>query len=130
MPSVLIVDDDKAVRDAFARVLKHAGMDVTAVENGVLGLRELGQREFDAVVCDYKMPELGGEGFFEQLEELFPEVTRRVVFVTAYADDPKIRGFLDQTGQVVLAKPVDTGVLVGEVQALIAKGRKRPSMPG
>src|SRR6266850_3399202 len=121
MPDVLIVEDDDAVRSAFERTLRHAGFDVTAVENGVVALREIAKRDFDAVVCDYKMPELGGLGFYEQLEELFPPLAGRVVFATAYAEDPRIRRFLDQTGQPVLAKPVETQNLVVEINRLIAR---------
>jgi CheY-like chemotaxis protein len=124
MEEVLVVDDDDAVRDAFARTLRHAGFRVTAVENGVSALQQIGQREFDAVVCDYRMPTLGGLGFFQQLEEQFPALAGRVVFATAYAEDPKIRTLLEQTGQPVLAKPVDTQNLVVEVKRLIAKQRK------
>jgi CheY-like chemotaxis protein len=124
MSDVLVVDDDNAVRDAFVRTLRHAGFEVTAVENGVNALLEIAKRDFDAVVCDYKMPELGGLGFYEQLEEQFPALASRVVFATAYAEDPKIRKFLDLTGQPVLAKPVETQNLVAEVQRLIARRRK------
>jgi len=121
MPEILIVEDDQAVRDAFTRTLKHAGFEVTPVENGVSALQLLGQRLFDAIVSDYRMPELGGQGFYEQLEERFPEMAGRVIFVTAYADDSKIRTFLTQTGQPVLAKPVETADLVNAVQQLVRR---------
>ena len=129
MPRVLIVDDDKAVREAFARTMRHAGFEVVAVENGIAALKELGREVFDAIVCDLKMPDLGGQGFFEQAEEQFPAVAARTVFVSAYIDDPRIRSFLDQTGQPVLQKPVDINELVAEVKKLIAR-KSRPSYPG
>jgi CheY-like chemotaxis protein len=128
MPEILIVEDDQAVREAFTRTLRHAGFQVTSAENGVAALLILAQRSFDAIVSDYRMPELGGQGFYEQLEEKFPEMAGRVVFVTAYADDPKIRTFLDQTGQMALAKPVETADLVKAVQQMVTK--KRRSSPG
>ncbi|MBI4501389.1 MAG: response regulator [Gemmatimonadetes bacterium] len=128
MAEILIVDDDQAVRDAFTRTLRHAGFTVTPAENGVAALQLLSQRGFDAIVSDYRMPELGGQGFYEQLEERFPALASRVVFVTAYADDPKIRTFLDQTGQPVLGKPVETRDLVDAVRQLSV--RRRPSQPG
>ena len=128
MPEILIVDDDQAVRDAFTRTLRHAGFSVTAADNGVTALQLLAQRDFDAIVSDYRMSELGGQGFYEQLEERFPALASRVVFVTAYADDPKIRVFLDQTGQPVLSKPVETQDLVDAVTQLAT--RRRPSQSG
>ena len=129
MARVLIVDDDTSVREAFARTMRHAGFEVVAVENGIAALKELGRESFDAIVCDYKMPELGGQGFFEQAEEQFPAVASRTVFVSAYIDDPRIKSFLDRTGQPVLQKPVDINELVAEVKNLIAR-KSRPSYPG
>src|SRR5690242_12717270 len=128
MPRVLIVDDDTLVREAFARTMRHAGFEVVAVENGIAALKELGLGSFDAIICDYKMPELGGQGFFEQAEEQFPAVASRTVFVSAYTDDPRIRSFLDQTGQPLLQKPVDIAELVAEVKNVIAR-KSGPSFP-
>ena len=128
MAEILIVEDDQAVRDAFTRTLRHGGFHVTTAENGVAALQVLGQQTFDAIISDYRMPELGGQGFYEQLEERFPSMASRIVFVTAYAEDPKIRKFLDQTGQPILGKPVETRDLLEAVKQLVA--RKGPSTPG
>jgi CheY-like chemotaxis protein len=126
MAEILIVEDDQAVREAFTKTLQHAGFQVTVAENGVAALQILLQRDFDAIVSDYRMPELGGEGFFEQLEEKFPALAGRVVFVTAFADDPKIQTFLRQTGQPVLGKPVETRDLVEAVKLLVSLKRDSP----
>lgn len=127
---VLVVDDDDAVRDAFSRVLRFAGFVVTPVANGVAALREIARSDFEIVVSDFSMPELSGQGFYEQLEERFPAVAARVLFVTAYADNPAIRKFLDETGQPVLMKPVDPQVLVAEVKQMVARNARRHSSPG
>src|SRR5438105_144580 len=74
MAEILIVEDDQAVRDAFTRTLRHGGFHVTTAENGVAALQVLGQQTFDAIISDYRMPELGGQGFYEQLEERFPSM--------------------------------------------------------
>lgn len=130
MTEVLIIDDDDAVRAAFSRILRHAGFQVTPVENGVAALHQVRQREFDVVVCDYRMPELGGQGFYEQVEEYFPLIAGRVVFVTAFAEDPKIQTFLAQTGQPVLGKPVENEKLIDAVNQIVARNLRRPSSPG
>jgi CheY-like chemotaxis protein len=130
MASVLVVDDDTGVRDAFGRVLRHAGFEVTSAVDGVNALLLLAGHDFDVIVCDYKMPDLGGQGFYEQLEEKFPGLAGRLVFVTAYAEDPGIRGFLEQTGQAVLGKPLDPKVLVQEVRSVAAKVRLQRASQG
>ncbi|MBI4421771.1 MAG: response regulator [Gemmatimonadetes bacterium] len=120
--AVLIVEDVQAIREVFTRILRRAGFEVTAVEDGIAALTEIARRDFQAVISDYSMPALGGRGFFEQLEERFPATAARVVFVTAFAEDSQIREFLDQTGQPVLGKPVEISELVEVVRRVAGRG--------
>ena len=117
---VLIVEDDRASRDVFTRILQRAGYEVTAAENGFIALGEVGHDPIGAVLCDLRMPELGGTGFYAVLKELFPEVAARVIFVTAFADDPTIRAFIHRTGQPVIEKPVELEHLVAAVRRMVA----------
>jgi len=116
MQSVLIVEDDPANRDAFARILAHAGFEVTVAEDGIAAMRALASRRFAVIVSDVKMPQLSGKGFFEQIEESDPDAAGRVVFVTAYAGDPGLQEFFRGSGQPVLQKPVELGALVDAVR--------------
>jgi len=127
MPEVLIVEDDQSVRSAFTHAMQHGGFRATSAENGVSALQLLAGWDFDVIVCDYKMPELSGRGFYEQIEERFPAMASRVVFVTAYSDDPKVQDFLKQTGQPVLTKPVDVHELLDAVKQVITRNAGRPS---
>jgi CheY-like chemotaxis protein len=121
MSVVLVVEDDPINRTAFARILTSAGFDVTTAEDGLAGLHALNARAFDAVVCDIRMPLLSGKGFYEQLEESFPHTASRVVFVTAYADDPILREFFGEAGQPVLQKPPDMYALIAAVREVSAR---------
>lgn len=121
MSAVLIVEDDRSNREAFKKILKRAGFEVASVENGLDALDVLSRETYDAIVCDISMPLLSGIGFYEQLEEVSPDMAARIVFVTAYADDPRVRQFIDATGQPVLEKPVELPALVEAVQRLTAQ---------
>src|SRR5262245_11796067 len=120
MSTVLIIEDDRANREAFGKILSRAGFEVEAVENGLDALDLLSNHSYNAVVCDISMPLLSGIGLFEQLEEISPEMAGRIVFVTAYADDPRVRQFLDKTGQPVMEKPIELPALVQAVRELSA----------
>ena len=124
MPSVLIVEDDRANREAFKRILKRAGFEVASVENGLDALDVLSRETYDVIVCDISMPLLSGIGFFEQLEGVAPGMGRRILFVTAYADDKRVREFIDKTGQPVLEKPVELPALVEAAQRVAAQKEK------
>ncbi len=119
---ILIVDDDDDVRQVYAQVLKRAGYMVTAVENGLAAFAELQQRSYRAIVCDVHMPFLEGRTFFDELGKDFPDLARRVIFATGWAEHDEVGAFLERTGRRVLRKPVDLKDLVKTVRQ-VADGR-------
>lgn len=67
--SVLIVEDDEALNEAFSMVLSHAGYDVRAVFNGQEGLDAVKAQEPDLVILDLLMPVMDGKQFLEKLDK-------------------------------------------------------------
>ncbi len=118
---VLIVEDAPEVRSAYGRVLERAGYMVKAVDNGLAALAELQQGSYSVIVLDILMPFLEGKGFFRQLEADFPDMTKKVLFVTGMAGDSDTRNFLEQTGQPFLKKPVDAKQLVAAVRRMMGE---------
>ncbi len=118
---VLIVEDTPEVRSAYGKVLERAGYMVKAVDNGLAALAELQQGSYSVIVLDILMPFLEGKGFFRQLETDFPDMTKKVLFVTGMAGDSDTRDFLEQTGQPFLKKPVDAKQLVEAVRRIMGE---------
>ena len=71
---VLIVDDEKIIRDSFSRVLLKEGYTVEAVESGRLALERVAEEPPDIVLLDLKMRGLDGMETLRQLQERDPEV--------------------------------------------------------
>lgn len=117
---VLVVEDDSSGRRAFVKLLNRAGYRVRAVNNGAEAFDALFDADYRVIVCDIRMPELSGRGFYEQLEATFPHLARRVLFVTAYAADPEIHRFLTNSGQPFLEKPYDVEEFNRRVDAVAA----------
>ena len=115
---VLIVEDTPEVRSAYGRVLERAGYMVKAVDNGLAALAELQQGSYSVILLDIFMPFLEGKGFFRQIEADFPNMAKKVLFVTGMAGDSDTRDFLEQTGQPFLRKPVDAKQLVEAVRKM------------
>ena len=65
--SVLIVDDDRALRDLYHKQLEAAGFDVRLAEDGALGVSEAQTHHPDLVVLDVNMPDMTG---YEALKKL------------------------------------------------------------
>ncbi len=118
---VLLVDDDVDALRAQRKMLERAGFAVTCVDNGFAAFAQLEQRTFRAIVCDIEMPGLGGRSLFEQLEESFPHMAGRVVFVSGWASEVHTREFLECTGQPILDKPVELADLVRLVQQMVER---------
>jgi chemosensory pili system protein ChpA (sensor histidine kinase/response regulator) len=120
--TVLVVEDDPAVLRGHTKLLEQGGFDVLPAVNGMEAFDRLrGSVPIHAILCDVDMPTLNGTGFFEQLEEILPEMAGRVVFVTGHADEPEIRKFLEQTGQPFLGKPIHKDQLVDAVRQIVER---------
>ena len=116
---VLLIDDDQGIRESFRRILERDGFAVTTVGDAVAAVAELKRHCFQAIVCDVILPVADGTSFFAELQEEYPEMASRVVFVTGWVEDEKIRGLLEYTGQPFLQKPVDFGELVRVVRQTV-----------
>lgn len=58
--SILVIDDEEAVRKSFALALEKTEYEVETAENGKIGLDRFGQEKFDLVFLDLKMPGMSG----------------------------------------------------------------------
>ncbi len=117
---VLIVDDDADVLRAYRRILERAGLTVTCADNGLAAYAEIEKHTFRAIVCDFQMPYLSGRSLFEQLEEAYPTVAARVVFVSGAVSEAT-REFLEQTGQPFLAKSADVAEFAEVIRQTVEK---------
>jgi CheY-like chemotaxis protein len=81
-PRVLVVDDDAVVGRSFDRVLSQKGYAVSTALSGPEALNEIGQKDFDVVFTDIKMPEMDGFEVTKRIKEKCPWTP--VVIVTGY----------------------------------------------
>ncbi len=116
---VLLIDDDRGIRESFRRILGRDGFAVTTVGDAMAAFAELKFHCFQAIVCDVILPVVDGTIFYEELQAEYPEMAARVVFVSGWVQDEKIRGLLEYTGQPFLQKPVDVGELVRVVRQTV-----------
>jgi CheY-like chemotaxis protein len=103
--SILIVDDEDSIRRALSRLLSRDGYTVETAANGRAALSQLETSTYDLILCDWRMPELDGLGFYQALQDLRPEHCRRVIFLTGDVLSPEIEAFLDQLQTSRLHKP-------------------------
>ena len=74
MPKILVIDDEKPIRDALHNILTAELYHVDIVENGKKGLEMLNENDYDVVLCDIKMPGMDGLEVMAKATEIAPEV--------------------------------------------------------
>ena len=102
---ILVVEDEPLIASLLIDVLSADGHDVEAVGTGVAALERLGERQYDLIVSDLRMPEMDGPALYRALEQRHPRMVPRIVFVTGSAFDAVSEEFLSDTRVPWLAKP-------------------------
>ncbi|MDG1097867.1 MAG: sigma-54 dependent transcriptional regulator [Bacteroidia bacterium] len=74
MAHILVIDDEKAIRDTLKEILEYEKFNVDVAEDGKKGLAMLQKDEYDAVLCDVKMPGIDGMELLDQAQGLVPDV--------------------------------------------------------
>lgn len=119
---VLVVDDELAVVDSIRRVLGR-DHDVTVAVRPIDALDALARGEdFDLILCDVMMPEMGGLELYAKITATRPDIIPRLVFMTGGAFTPKARAFLDSVPNARVSKPFDLAELRAFVAARIPRG--------
>jgi len=85
MKKILLVDDEDLVRNYVRRALSSRGWEVVEAVNGVAALEALRAGEFDAMICDLKMPDLRGEEVIKEAAASRPGM--KIIVITGSVSD-------------------------------------------
>jgi len=115
--TVLVIDDEETIRDAYQLALEDTPYNVVTAINGADGLKQAGLVTPDMIFLDLKMPGMDGIETLRRLREM--KIDAPVYIVTAFIPE-----FLDELAQV--AKEISFGLsqkpITGEQIRLIAEG--------
>jgi len=118
--SILIVDDDEAVTQTFARMLRLEGFRVRTAINAESGLTETFQNQPDAIILDLRMPLVDGLGFLKRLRASEGHRHIPVAIVTGdYGLEEHVSDELRQLGAELKFKPLWFEDLVGLARTLL-----------
>jgi DNA-binding NtrC family response regulator len=112
--TILLVDDNGEFLDSTKDVLEDEGYEVFTATNGEDAVRMVGERPFEVVLMDIKMPGLSGVETLIEIKKINPGV--KVIMVTAYSVESLIRQALKEGAYSYLAKPLDMIKLIGLIK--------------
>lgn len=119
MASILIAEDDKAVREFVSRALQQEGHDIIAVGDGQQALTALGNRPFDMLLADIVMPRMDGIALALKAAKDYPDLP--VLLMTGYAAERQRAHNLDALIQEVITKPFTLREICAAVRRVLAE---------
>ena len=81
---ILIIDDERSIRNSLKEILADEGYDVDVAENGVIGCTMADKEKYSVIFCDIKMPEMDGTEVLDKLTEM--GIDSAVVMISGHAD--------------------------------------------
>src|SRR5206468_2708545 len=117
--TVLLVDDEEAVRSVTARMLKNLGLEVVQATNGQECLEQfrVGPERFTAVLLDLTMPHLNGQSTLREIRRLRPDV--RVILMSGFSKENASLQFDQDRPSGFLQKPFKPDDLRESLRALL-----------
>lgn len=117
---ILLVEDEKAIREAVAAYLEREGYWVTQAEDGQIALEQLSKHKFDLIVLDLMLPKASGEQICKIVRD---SSDVPIIMLTAKGELEDRIGGLEAGADDYLVKPFSPRELVARVRALLRRAR-------
>ena len=134
---ILIVDDEKNIRDSLARLLELEGLKSETAESGEKARQLIGNRRFDLALVDLRLPGISGQDLVEWIRDegfLLP-----VIMISAHGEIQDAVRAMQAGAKDFVEKPFDTSALLGKIRMITddeknrnmteAASRKLPEKP-
>ncbi|MBZ9777353.1 response regulator [Psychroflexus sp. CAK8W] len=118
---ILLIEDDKTVRENTAELLELSNYKVETASNGKIGVEKAPVFKPDVVVCDIMMPEMDGYQVLENLSK--DDFLRKIpfIFLSAKTDHKDVRRGMNLGADDYLTKPFEEEELIDAIESRLAK---------
>ena len=130
MKKILLIEDDKTMRENTAELLELAGFEVVVAENGKLGVEKARKEKPNLIICDIMMPELDGYGVLNSLMRLPKTASIPFIFLTAKADKEDFRKGMEIGADDYITKPFTENELLGAIDIRLKKHQSYQDLAG
>jgi len=120
MARILIIDDERAIRNALREILEYENYQVDDAEDGPSGIELVGKESYDVILCDIKMPKMDG---IEVLENIQKTTDAPVVMISGHGTIETAVEAIRKGAYDFIAKPLDLNRLLITLRNAMDKSR-------
>lgn len=114
MAKILIIDDERSIRNAIREILEYEKFQVDEAEDGLSGVVKVKGGKYDVILCDIKMPKMDGQEVLERIVLLAPDTP--VVMISGHGDIETAVDLLKHGAYDYIPKPLDLNRLLVSVR--------------
>jgi DNA-binding NtrC family response regulator len=118
---VLVIDDDQIVLDSISQILTDENYDVDVTLRGAEGLERAIRKDYDIVLIDIRMPDMGGIKVLRDIRRKRPALP--VVMITGYATAPSAEMAMNLGAADFIEKPFEPEELLETVASALQTAR-------
>lgn len=121
MKSILVIDDNRDIRENTAEILDLAGYKTFTAENGKKGVDAAIKERPDLIICDIMMPELDGYGVLHLLKKNTETMEIPFIFLTAKTERSDFRKGMEMGADDYITKPFEDIELLNAIEVRLKK---------
>jgi two-component system, NtrC family, nitrogen regulation response regulator NtrX len=110
MARILVIDDERSIRNTLKEILEYEKFEVDVAEDGFEGLEKIENSHFDVVLCDIKMPKMDGIEVLSKIQEKDPDAT--VVMISGHGSIDTAVEAIKKGAFDFISKPLDLNRLL------------------
>lgn len=120
MPRILVIDDERSIRNTLKDVLEYEKYEIDLAEDGTSGIELFGQQQYDAVLCDIKMAKMDGIEVLQKLLEISPDMP--VIMISGHGNIDTAVDSIKKGAFDFLEKPLDLNRLLITIRNALERG--------
>lgn len=122
MQKILVIDDEKGIRDSLSLIFQMEGYEAESVDNARYGLELIdGGNRYDFIICDIKLPGMGGMEFLEEIRER--DLSPIIIMISAYGSVESSIEAIKKGADDYINKPLNSEELI--LRMRMAEERQR-----
>jgi DNA-binding NtrC family response regulator len=121
-PRVLIIDDDKVIRETLAFTLEDEGYTVDTAENGKEAKEKTDSNFYNLAIVDWRLPDFEGTKLLRELKETTPRMAK--IMLTGYPSMNNAIDAVNEHADAFLTKPIAIEELLSKMKQLLELQKK------